>query len=94
MGITNMSANIMSIIAPLLVGFILKDPVSTELQFDVIIYLKFRFQSDPLQWRIIFFISAGVYFFGNLQFIIFGKAAVQPWNDTEAQRKRGIKLKF
>lgn len=39
MGITNMSANIMSIIAPLLVGFILKDPVSTELQFDeVVIY--------------------------------------------------------
>ena len=35
MGITNMSANIMSIIAPLLVGFILKDPVSTA--FDELI---------------------------------------------------------
>jgi len=45
-------------------------------------------QTDPLQWRIIFFISAGVYFFGNLQFIIFGKASIQPWNDPEAERKR------
>lgn len=70
MGITNCSANIMSIIAPLLVGFVLNDP------------------SDPFQWRIIFFISAGVYFFGNLQFIIFGKASIQPWNDPEAERKR------
>lgn len=50
--------------------------------------IDFAFQSDPLQWRIIFFISAGVYFFGNLQFIIFGKAAIQPWNDPEAERKR------
>ncbi|KAL7031546.1 hypothetical protein ACKWTF_007046 [Chironomus riparius] len=70
MGITNCSANVMSIIAPLLVGFILNDA------------------SDPLQWRIIFFIAAGVYFFGNLQFIIFGKASTQPWNDPDAHRKR------
>lgn len=74
MGITNCSANIMSIIAPLLVGFLLNDP------------------NDPLQWRIIFYISAGVYFFGNLQFIIFGRASTQPWNDDEAQRKRNDNL--
>lgn len=48
----------------------------------------FQLQSDPLQWRIIFFIAAGVYFFGNLQFIIFGKANIQPWNDPDAHRKR------
>lgn len=90
MGITNMSANIMSIVAPLLVGFILNDPVSkAKRDENVRQYNERFFQSDPLQWRIIFFISAGVYFFGNLQFIIFGRAAIQPWNDTEAQRKRG-----
>lgn len=33
MGITNCSANIMSIIAPLLVGFVLNDPVSSKLSF-------------------------------------------------------------
>ncbi|CRL04181.1 CLUMA_CG017288, isoform A [Clunio marinus] len=70
MGITNCSANIMSIIAPLLVGAIVTDA------------------SDPFLWRIIFFIAAGIYFFGNLQFIIFGKANIQPWNDPEAERKR------
>ncbi|XP_044728196.1 putative inorganic phosphate cotransporter [Chrysoperla carnea] len=35
-------------------------------------------QSD---WNIVFYISAGVYFFGNLFFITFGKAEIQPWND-------------
>ncbi|KAG5684637.1 hypothetical protein PVAND_013857 [Polypedilum vanderplanki] len=74
MGITNMSANIMSIIAPLLVGEIVSNP------------------DDPVQWRIIFYIAAAVYFFGNLQFIIFGKANTQPWNDTEAHRKRNDNL--
>jgi hypothetical protein len=34
MGITNCSANIMSIIAPLLVGFILEDPVSIILSLN------------------------------------------------------------
>lgn len=47
MGITNMSANIMSIIAPLLVGFILKDPVSTELQFDEVNSLKIGSHDIP-----------------------------------------------
>lgn len=36
-----MSANIMSIIAPLLVGFILKDPVSTELQLMSLFEIPF-----------------------------------------------------
>lgn len=90
MGITNCSANIMSIIAPLLVGFILKDPVRRKSDKHLIIYydVSNHLQSDALQWRIIFFISAGVYFFGNLQFVIFGKAAIQRWNDPEAERKR------
>lgn len=52
------------------------------------IYKYSTLQSDPTQWRIIFFISAGIYFFGNLQFIIFGRASIQPWNDLDAERKR------
>ncbi|GLV41829.1 uncharacterized protein CBL_13561 [Carabus blaptoides fortunei] len=38
---------------------------------------------DVVPWRIVFFISSGIYFFFNLFFIIFGKAEVQPWNDIE-----------
>ncbi|XP_037945913.1 putative inorganic phosphate cotransporter isoform X3 [Teleopsis dalmanni] len=73
MGITNCAANIMSIIAPLIVGFIVTN------------------EKNPDQWRIIFFIAAFFYFFGNLLFIIFGKTNVQPWNDPETMhlsRKR------
>ncbi|XP_014102879.2 putative inorganic phosphate cotransporter [Bactrocera oleae] len=33
------------------------------------------------QWRIIFFLSAGITFVGNLFFLIFGTAKVQRWNE-------------
>ncbi|XP_071455154.1 putative inorganic phosphate cotransporter [Hetaerina americana] len=33
------------------------------------------------QWRIVFFVSAAVYFVFNLIFIIFGKGEIQPWNN-------------
>lgn len=74
MGITNCAANIMSIIAPLLVGFVVYD------------------QSNPAQWRYVFFISAGVYFFGNLMFIFFSKTDVQPWNDPDHRGERKIHI--
>lgn len=66
MGLTNGAANIMSIIAPLLVGFIVRD------------------ETDPYEWRFVFFISAGVYFVGNLLFILFSKTDVQKWNSPDS----------
>lgn len=72
MGLTNGAANIMSIIAPLLVGFIVHD------------------ETDPVQWRYVFFISAGIYFFGNLMFVLFSKTDVQPWNDPERSGKKTL----
>lgn len=66
MGITNCAANIMSIIAPLIVGELITDP------------------SDPIQWRWVFYIAAAIYFFGNLTFIIFGKADIQSWNEPQS----------
>ncbi|XP_012154824.1 putative inorganic phosphate cotransporter [Ceratitis capitata] len=60
--LTNCAANVCSIIAPLVVGFVVTDT------------------SNPHQWRIIFFIVAGINFLGNLMFILFGTAKVQPWN--------------
>ncbi|XP_073811730.1 putative inorganic phosphate cotransporter isoform X1 [Musca autumnalis] len=35
------------------------------------------------EWRMVFFIAAGFYFFGNLLFVILGKTNVQPWNSPE-----------
>lgn len=69
MGITNCAANIMSIIAPLLVGLVLQDA------------------TDPVQWRTVFYIAAGIYFFGNLVFIVLGKADIQPWNEPRPDKK-------
>nr|XP_018898759.1 PREDICTED: putative inorganic phosphate cotransporter isoform X3 [Bemisia tabaci] len=45
---------------------------------------------DPrslLQWQIVFLTSAGIFFIGNLVFIIFGTAEVQPWNSPRGQRE-------
>ncbi|CAD7014722.1 putative inorganic phosphate cotransporter [Ceratitis capitata] len=38
-------------------------------------------EEDPGEWRIVFFITAGIYLVGNFLFIVFGQATVQPWND-------------
>lgn len=40
-------------------------------------------QKDAHQWRIVFFVAAGIYFVGNTVFIIFGRTNVQRWNDAE-----------
>lgn len=46
------------------------------------ILLLFHPQKDPALWRICFFVSAGIFFFGNLIFIIFGKGSIQSWNNV------------
>lgn len=33
------------------------------------------------EWKMVFFIAAGFYFTGNLLFLIFGEAEIQPWNE-------------
>jgi len=38
-------------------------------------------QEDPVEWRIVFFITALVYLVCNSLFLIFGQATVQPWNE-------------
>lgn len=37
--------------------------------------------NDTDNWKLLFFISAGIYFICNLIFIIFGKAKIQIWNN-------------
>lgn len=60
----------MSIIAPLLVGFIVTE------------------KDNIYEWRIVFFIAAGVYFFGNLMFVLFSSTDIQVWNDPEHRDRR------
>ncbi|KAL7735904.1 hypothetical protein ACLKA6_002354 [Drosophila palustris] len=66
MGVTNGLAGVTSIVAPLIVGVILSDEE----------------EGDPTEWRVVFFITGGVYLLCNALFVIFGKATVQPWNDA------------
>lgn len=39
-------------------------------------------EEDPTQWRVVFFITGGVYLVCNALFVLLGRATVQPWNDT------------
>lgn len=52
----------------------------------------FLFQTDAHLWHIVFYISAFIYFAGNLIFIIFGKAEIQWWNDpVEVKARKEMK---
>uniref|UniRef100_A0A1I8Q5Y1 Putative inorganic phosphate cotransporter n=1 Tax=Stomoxys calcitrans TaxID=35570 RepID=A0A1I8Q5Y1_STOCA len=37
-------------------------------------------ETNPLQWRIVFYITAAFYFLGNLMFLIFGRTSPRAWN--------------
>ncbi|KZC14291.1 Putative inorganic phosphate cotransporter [Dufourea novaeangliae] len=39
-------------------------------------------EENKTQWSLVFYLSAAVYIIGNSIFILFGKAEVQPWNET------------
>ncbi|KAJ0176883.1 hypothetical protein K1T71_008062 [Dendrolimus kikuchii] len=65
LGITNCAANIISIIAPLVAGVVIKD------------------ETDPEDWRKVFYIASAVYIIGNTLFIIFGTSEKQKWNESD-----------
>lgn len=83
LGITNSIANLTSILGPLLVGFVVTDSVRFIYIFlnSYKIYKYFLFQRNKDQWGIVFLCSAGVFFIGNLFYVIFGTAETQSWND-------------
>ncbi|XP_037956117.1 putative inorganic phosphate cotransporter [Teleopsis dalmanni] len=37
-------------------------------------------ETNPMQWRVVFYVSASFYFVGSLLFIVFGRTNIQPWN--------------
>ncbi|KAK6638161.1 hypothetical protein RUM44_008589 [Polyplax serrata] len=46
-------------------------------------------KTSTAKWQIVFFVTAAIFFFGNVVFILFGRADRQPWNepDYEGQKK-------
>ncbi|CAK1579837.1 unnamed protein product [Parnassius mnemosyne] len=65
MAISNFVSNIISIIAPLVCGFIIQD------------------ETDPLEWRKVFFLASAIYFCTNLCFVLFTTSNQQSWNNPE-----------
>ncbi|XP_055837640.1 putative inorganic phosphate cotransporter [Episyrphus balteatus] len=45
-------------------------------------------ETNPLQWRLVFFITGGFYLVGNALFLLFGKTEVQPWNYPSPRERR------
>lgn len=62
----NLLANSWSSLAPIAAGLIVTDWESASVD----------------QWRIVFFVTGTMFFVGNLVFVLFGSADVQPWNGS------------
>ncbi|XP_071576583.1 putative inorganic phosphate cotransporter isoform X2 [Temnothorax nylanderi] len=50
--------------------------------------------TNILQWRSVFFLSAGIYTVGNLVFILLGTSKVQKWNDQVGSKRDSIVRKI
>ncbi|XP_015110296.1 putative inorganic phosphate cotransporter isoform X2 [Diachasma alloeum] len=40
------------------------------------------------QWKIVFYLSGGIYFLGNLMFIVFGSGETQGWDDIQNTKQK------
>ncbi|KAG8266865.1 hypothetical protein J6590_061691 [Homalodisca vitripennis] len=82
MGITNGMSNVTSILSPMITGFIVSDQQAGSLQTKTVsLSGPHTRQTSRDQWMVAFYISAAIFFVGNLVFIVFGSTDVQPWND-------------
>ncbi|XP_049873028.1 putative inorganic phosphate cotransporter isoform X2 [Pectinophora gossypiella] len=43
-------------------------------------------ETDPVEWRKVFFVTSAFYVFANTIFVIFGSCEVQKWNDVPEER--------
>ncbi|XP_055838550.1 putative inorganic phosphate cotransporter isoform X1 [Episyrphus balteatus] len=52
--------------------------------------------NDRSQWQIVFWIAAGLFILGNLQYLFFAQTDTQPWNDedfmTKGDKEKGEKV--
>lgn len=74
MGMSNGCGSVMGILAPLIVGNILRDKSPEEV---------------VTTWSYVFMMTAAIYFVGNLVYVLLCKAEVQPWNDPRSPEKGG-----
>lgn len=88
MGITNGLANILSILGPLAVGFIVTDEVNSPKNKINPIFKPHFLKGSSLQWRTVFWIAAVVYFVGNIVFLVLGDGVIQPWNDPSYSKNK------
>ncbi|EDW01195.1 putative inorganic phosphate cotransporter [Drosophila grimshawi] len=52
-------------------------------------------EEDPAQWRVVFFITGGIYLLCNTLFVVMGKGTVQPWNDlTSMSSTMTLRINF
>ncbi|XP_023299757.2 putative inorganic phosphate cotransporter [Lucilia cuprina] len=61
-------------------------PILTPLLVGLIV----EDETDRTEWQIVFAISAAVFFFSNLFYIIFGSTKLQPWDDENYLLSRDI----
>ncbi|EDW72453.1 uncharacterized protein Dwil_GK20703 [Drosophila willistoni] len=47
-------------------------------------------ETNPAQWRIVFFFTAFVYFMGNTLFMLFGRTNVQRWNNPMSRTSQSV----
>lgn len=96
MGIANCAANVMSLLAPLTVGFIVTDAVRMLIYYykNHFFFNAFLLQNNVHQWRLVFYITGGLYFVGNLLFVLFGQTKIQAWNYPKTQRDERDHIRF
>lgn len=71
MGLSNGCGSTMGILAPLIVGLIVKEGSD---------------QTVASAWSQVFILAACVYFAGNLVYVLLCRATVQPWNEPRSER--------
>lgn len=81
MGISNTVATLPGILSPILSGYVVTTPVRhRNCLFDTIqtANLEFCFQTAE-EWKLVFFITSGIYLFGAIIYGCFASGEIQPW---------------
>ncbi len=93
-GISNTVANIAGIVVPYLISAITVDVSYIPSGFQSKTFELIRLLSYPkpkktqAQWRIVFFITAGVYLIGGVTILVFGSSTLEPWAITYQNLKQ------
>ncbi|XP_050546651.1 putative inorganic phosphate cotransporter [Daktulosphaira vitifoliae] len=59
----------------------------------LVVGIVIKDQKSITQWRYVFFTGAGILFFSNLFFVLFGSAETQPWNSLPEVKKKNEPVK-